>query len=144
MRLTQLQASYKEFAKKPIFGNGLYYINENLGWDKNPDNRTSDEEFEGFESYIYHLLIEQGIAGILTNLIFFMWLIRYFLIKRPLLKEFSALGISILLMFLTFIIGTGTVGSWCITMGLLGIIIKYIELKNPVIQPKSVSKFAMV
>ena len=130
MRTTQLNASFDVFLSKPIFGHGLYYINENLGWDKNPENRTSDEEFEGFESYVYHLLIEQGICGIISNIIFFSSIWIYFIKKKKLLKEKSALGLSILSMFLTFIIGTGTVNSWTISMGLLGVLVKNVQNAN--------------
>lgn len=127
MRAIQLDASYYEFLKNPIFGNGFYYINENLGWAKNPEDRIRDDDFQGFESYIYHLLIEQGSIGILINIIFFSSIFMFFLRKRLLLKEISALGFTILAMFLTFIVGTGTVNSWIISMGLIGILIKYIE-----------------
>jgi O-antigen ligase len=127
MRNKQLDASYHQFLKNPIFGNGFYYVNENLGWAKNPEDRIRDDDFQGFESYIYQLLIEQGSIGILINIIFFSSIFLYFLRRRLLIKEISALGLTILAMFLTFIIGTGTVNSWIISMGLIGILIKYIE-----------------
>src|ERR1035437_757477 len=132
MRTIQLNASYGEFLKKPFSGNGLYYITENLIWSNNPENSVSDDDFQGFESYIYQLLIEQGLIGIITNAIFFISIIRYFLIRRLVQKEFSALGLAIILMFLTFIIGTGTLNSWVISMGLTGILIKikYLELRQ--------------
>lgn len=130
MRTIQLNASYGEFLKKPFSGNGLYYIKENLSWSSNPENRIIDDDFQGFESYIYQLLIEQGLIGIITNAIFFISIIIYFLERRLVQKEFSALGLAIILMFLTFIIGTGTLNSWVISMGLIGILIKYLELKH--------------
>lgn len=130
MRSIQLFASYTEFLKKPITGHGFNYINENMGWDPVAENRTSDDDFQGFESYIYSLLIEQGLIGIITNIIFFISMIIYFFRKSLKYKGTSGLGLGILLMFLTFIIGTGTLGSWSITMGLLGLIIGYIELEN--------------
>ncbi len=127
MRSTQLSASYNEFLKSPVFGNGIYYINENLGWAKNPEDRIRDEDFQGFESYVYHLLIEQGSVGIFMNILFFVSTWIYFLKKRSMFKELSGMGLTILAMFLTFIIGTGTVNSWVISMGLEGILIKYLE-----------------
>lgn len=130
MRKTQLNESYQVFLKNPITGNGLYFINENLGWNSNPEYRVSDDDFQGFESYIFHLLIEQGLIGIITNAIFFISIIIYFFKRRLVQKEFSALGFAIIIMFLTFIIGTGTVDSWVISMGLIGILIKYLELKH--------------
>lgn len=127
MRSTQLEASYLQFLKNPIFGNGFYYINENLGWSKNPEERIRDNDFQGFESYIYHLLIEQGLIGIFINIVFFINIFIYFLKSRLIFKEISMLGMSILFMFLIFIIGTGTVNSWIISLGLIGILLRYIE-----------------
>ncbi|MEO7049271.1 MAG: O-antigen ligase family protein [Ferruginibacter sp.] len=128
MRQMQLLASYKLFSKKPISGNGLYYIEENLGYSSNEDKSTSADELQGFESYIYILLIEQGLIGIITNFIFFGAIIFYFIKNRKISKEFTGLGLAIAIMFLTFSIATGTLGSWIITMGILGIIIKIVEL----------------
>jgi len=127
MRTTQLRASYNEFLKSPIAGNGLYYINENLGWGQDIENLNRDEDFQGFESHIFHLLIEQGAIGIVGNLIFFFSAFFYFVSKLSSAREKAALGFSVLIMFLIFICGTGTVDSWIISMGLLGVLIKDIE-----------------
>jgi hypothetical protein len=130
MRTMQLLASYSEFLNKPIFGHGLYYIEEDMGWANIEEERTSDSDFQGFESYIYQLLIEQGLVGILTTIIIVLSIAIYYIKKRRISKEISALGLSILVMFLLFIIGTGTLHSWIISMGLIGISIKYLELKQ--------------
>jgi O-antigen ligase len=129
LRTTQLQASYREFLSKPIYGHGLYYIEEDMGWANLEEERTSDSDFQGFESYIYQLLIEQGLVGILTTIIIVLSIAIYYIKKRRISKEVSALGLSILVMFLMFIIGTGTLHSWIISMGLIGLSIKYLELK---------------
>ena len=130
MRMIQLLASYNEFLESPFFGNGFYYISENLGVTANPQESTSDSELQGLESHIYSLLIEQGVIGILTNVIFFFTIITYFLNRRSLNKQVAALGLSIILMFLIYIIGTGSMGTWIITMGITGIIIKYLEFSS--------------
>ncbi|HTE25974.1 O-antigen ligase family protein [Flavitalea sp.] len=140
MRTLQLQASYNEFLKNPIFGNGLYYIEEDLGWASTEQERTSDPDFEGFESYFYQLLIEQGSVGIFVTLIFIASIISYLFKKRVVDKQISAFGFSILCMFLVFSMGTGTLHSWIISMGLIGICSKYLELKQhetnvPLLQP---------
>lgn len=139
MRTKQLTASIKEFKKGPFFGNGFYYIQENLGFVNILKNK-SDSDFQGFESYIYELLIEQGSVGILVNIIFFVSVGRFFLKKIRVSKHFAGMGFSILIMFLVFIIGTGTLGSWAITMGLLGIIVgslnyteKFIEMESQLV-----------
>jgi hypothetical protein len=127
MRLTQLSASVKEFQKKPLSGNGFNYIHENLGWANDVDDSMIDSELQGFESYLYQLLIEQGVIGLATNAAFFISLIMFFWKTRSYTKELSALGLSACLMFLTFILGTGPLNSWAITMSLLGITIKSVS-----------------
>lgn len=130
MREMQLSVSFDEFLKSPVFGNGFYYINENLGYSSDSEKTTSSDKFEGFESIIYDLLIEQGLIGIIINLIFFIDIARYFLVNKYANEAFRGLGLGILLMFLIFSIGTGTLSSDIITMALLGIIIKFVELEH--------------
>lgn len=130
MRNMQLAVSYDEFLKSPIFGNGFYYINETLGYSSDSEKTTSSDNFEGFESIIYELLIEQGLVGIITNIIFFTSVARYFLINKYVNRIFTGLGLGILVMFIIFSVGTGTLSSEIITMALLGIIIKFIELEH--------------
>lgn len=130
MRIIQFNASYYEFLKKPVFGNGFLYISETLGASDISENVTSDEEFGGFESYIFHLIIEEGVVGILINIIFFISLLRFFLKKVVISKELAGLGFALTIMFLTFIIGTGALGAWPITMGLIGIIMKLVTLES--------------
>lgn len=128
MREMQLQASFLLFEKKPVSGNGLYYIEENLGYSSNEDKSMSSYDLQGFESYFYIILIEQGLIGILLNLTFFGALIIYFFKRRIISLEYSGLGIATTLMFLVFSIGTGTLGSWIFTMSIIGIIIKKLQL----------------
>jgi hypothetical protein len=128
MREMQLQASFLLFEKKPVSGNGLYYIEENLGYSSNEDKSMSSYDLQGFESYFYIILIEQGLIGILLNLTFFGALIIYFFKRRIISLEYSGLGLATTLMFLVFSIGTGTLGSWIFTMSIIGIIIKKLQL----------------
>jgi hypothetical protein len=147
MRSKQFDASYKVFLKNPIMGNGLGYIIDGLGFNLKDD--TYDSDFKGFESYIYVLLIEQGLIGIISNIIFFVWAGVYFLRQRVNSKPFGGLGFSIILMFLIFITGTGAMGSWFITMGALGILIASLtrgsELTNVLgLTQKNLIKMALV
>jgi hypothetical protein len=49
MREMQLQASFLLFEKKPVSGNGLYYIEENLGYSSNEDKSMSSYDLQGFK-----------------------------------------------------------------------------------------------
>jgi len=129
MRQVQFIGASKYFIDSPILGNGYDYINKELGWGDR-DNAVLDEDMYGFESIIYQLMIEQGIVGLGTKLLFFISLIVFFLKRMQKEKALASLGLSIVVLFLTFSIGTGPLGAWPITMLLLGVIIKTIVLKE--------------
>ncbi len=138
MRAVQFDASYALFKKSPIFGNGFNYIFSVLKFD--PSEDTADTDLKGFESYTYELLIEQGIIGIVVNIIFFVWTLVYFLWKIKSAKQLSALGIATVIMFLIFGISTGTLNSWTITMAFLGILvagIKRVEVLKPFLKRRA-------
>lgn len=127
MRNVQLIASTKYFLQSPILGNGYGYINNELGWGDR-DNSQLDSDLYGFESIIYQLMIEQGLLGLFSKFLFFISLISYFAKNIKNNKKLSALGISIVFLFLSFSIGTGPLSTWPITMFFLGVIIKEIEI----------------
>jgi hypothetical protein len=126
VRLVQFGASYIEFQRSPYFGNGFRYITENLGYSR--DSGKGLGYFGGFESYIYALMIEQGLLGIIAAILFYWTLTYYFIKKRKLSSNYSGLGVTIIIMFLTFSIATGTLDTWRITMSMLGVIVKLIEI----------------
>lgn len=132
MREMQMGASLLIFNQNPIFGNGFNYITENLGFSSDEKKRSSDNEFQGFESYSYKLLIEQGLIGILGNVAFFISILVFFLKKRKkvnlLGKKIIHLSLGMFITFLLFIFGTGDMGVFLIFMSLLGVNIKAIVL----------------
>jgi hypothetical protein len=132
MREMQLAASLVIFNQSPVFGNGFNYIVEDLGYSGEREKRNSDNDLKGFESYIYLLLIEQGMIGMLVNILFFIALAIYSLKKYGetsiLGKKISILCFSTLLMFLSFIIGTGALNSFPFIMSFIGVCFKGIHL----------------
>lgn len=131
MRDTQLQSSLLLFYEKPLFGHGFSYIVEGLGFGEG-DKRNSDSSFAGFESYSYKLLIEQGAAGIFSN-VFLLLSFIVFLIKKR--KDIEPLGkplvygvMGTLVIFVLFILGTGDMGSFLFSMSLLGVNIRLITV----------------
>ncbi len=128
MRISQFAASYKHFQRAPIFGNGLYYISENLGLSSNPDSRVDDADLLGLESHLFFVMIEQGVAGLIANTVFFLS-ITVFLIRRMKVQaRIAVFGATILMIFLLYITATGSSGTWVVTMTLLGIVIKWLQL----------------
>ncbi|MDN3583738.1 O-antigen ligase family protein [Mucilaginibacter flavus] len=127
MRQTQLLLSFKYFNDSPIFGNGFDYIIENLGFSSDNSKRSSDAEAFGFESYFFVLLIEQGLIGIIANLILFVSLlvyyIRNFLKTEREYRRFVLICLLILIGYLTFILTTGVLSSMPFFFTLTGLFI---------------------
>ncbi len=134
MREMQLAASLVIFNQRPVFGNGFNYIVEDLGYSGEREKRNSDNDLKGFESYAYVLLIEQGMIGVIANVLFFVALALYSLKKyggtSVLGKKISILCFSVLLMFLSFIIGTGALNSFPFVMSFIGVCVKGIHLSQ--------------
>lgn len=134
MRQKQLDASEQIFSQSPILGHGFNYITEGLGYSSDQSKRTSTKDFAGFESYYFKLLIEQGLFGIVGNIIFFLaivfWLIKSYFFLNPLGKKAVVFSISITVAFLIFIIGTGDLGSFPFFMAILGISMKLVTLSD--------------
>lgn len=132
MREKQLEASLLIFAQKPVTGNGFNFIQEGLGYSSDKDQRDSSSELYGFESYLYKLLIEQGLIGIFSNIIFFsllvIWLLKMVNKVNFLGKKMISITIGALLGFVFFIIGTGDLGTFLFFMGIFGINVKFIYL----------------
>ena len=131
MRLMQLEAAISIFDLNIYTGNGFGYIFDGLGFSSDSELSESDKDFMGFESYIYEIVIEQGLAGIAANIIFFTSLFYWFFKQRKFsmeTRQISTIGIVVTGAFLLFSISTGTLGSWLISMFFIGIFIKRIIL----------------
>jgi hypothetical protein len=125
MRQQQLLISYKYFNDSPIYGNGFDYIIENLGFSSDLSKRESDADAYGFESYFFTLLIEQGIVGIVANLILFIALIIYHIRNifklRGSDRRFVFINLLNILGYLVFILTTGTLNSMPFFFIIMGI-----------------------
>ncbi|MDB5274875.1 MAG: hypothetical protein JWO58_3242, partial [Chitinophagaceae bacterium] len=125
MRQKQLIISLKYFADSPVFGNGFNFINTKLGFSVKIEDRTSDADAFGFESFAYVLLIEQGIIGIFAYLTVFISLFVYHLKSylkceneyRPLIL----INLIFVIGYLLFILGTGTINSLPFFFAFMGI-----------------------
>ena len=129
MRNKQLMGATAYFANAPLFGNGYGYIDKELGWGDR-ENSILDENMYGYESIIFLLLIEQGLAGLLSKFVFFFFLLIYCFRNLKTDKHLATLGLSVMVLFLAFSIGTGALGTWPLTMLFMGIIMKTLELKK--------------
>ncbi len=135
MRQRQLLATFVLFNKSPIFGNGFKYIGEDLGWATSEEERGGDTgDLGGFESFLFELLIEQGLIGIVGNTVFFLALVGYHLknykfFTERIPKGFVLLNIAIIFGYLAFIVGTGELHSMPFFFIIMGISLKYQQIK---------------
>ncbi len=132
MRNRQLDAALFIFSRNPITGNGIDYIVQNLGFASEAENRVSDNDFAGFESYLYKMLIEQGLIGIISQTLFILSIVIYLVShairsKSTIRKQFAILNLAMLCCFLLFIFGTGDLGTFKIYFSILGINLKGLE-----------------
>lgn len=131
MREQQLLISVSYFYQNPIYGNGFYYINQNLGFTTKVDDRTSDADAYGFESFSFVLLIEQGLIGIAAWLVLFGALIRYHLrgfrrTEGP-YKKLILVNLLVVIGYILSILATGTINSMPFFFGFMGISISMIQ-----------------
>jgi hypothetical protein len=131
MRMGQLKGSLAFFGQNIFTGNGFFYIADTIGFHADSDLNKADEDMWGFESYIFELLIEQGIAGIIASVVFFGTVLYWLYRQRKYsieMKQAASLGIAITTCFLFFSFSTGTLGAWYISMFLLGVTMKRVLL----------------
>ncbi len=131
MREKQFLISVKYFLDHPYFGNGIYSIIEKIGYATKVENRTSDSDAFGFESYLFVLIIEQGLAGLITQIIFFTTLIRYYLRNLKHTDEFINKFVHLIFIFICgyifYILGTGTINTLPFFYTIIGLSTGYIE-----------------
>ena len=128
--MTQYRAVATLFKKSPIVGNGLFYFVEVLGWDaQNRPYGGIFDQIQGLESYLFNLMIEQGVFGIILAILLSP---HYFIImlKTKTDNQLASLGLSYVVLFLAFSMATGELGSWWYTMPFIGKIIAQLNYKN--------------
>jgi hypothetical protein len=136
MRMEQLEGAIRFFGYNIFTGNGIGYIREDIGFSLDSDIYSMDDML-GFESYAFEVLIEQGIVGVVANLVFFssifFWLFKQMKYSME-IKQVAALGIAVTANFLLFSLATATLGAWSISMLFLGVCIKRIVLMKENLQ----------
>jgi len=128
-RLVQLLGAFHLFSNSPIVGNGYDYIGKGLGFYKQKISKQN-RKMGGYESVVFKLLIERGLIGIVAYLAFYGSVFYYLIKNRKYDITLTALGISLLSIYLFFSIATGELLSVPITLFFTGIIIRQIEIKK--------------
>ena len=125
MRMEQFDATLENIDEgKIFFGMGHGYFVNDLGWG---ENERVDERLAGLESVIFNYLLERGIVGLTFWATFYILIFFYLKKHRSAYKSITGLGMSFLVLYLLFAIGTGELLSVYPTMLLLGYVFKAIE-----------------
>jgi hypothetical protein len=127
LREQQLMASIELFWRNPLFGNGFGFFRENIL----PQTSVFyNPELAGMESYIFELLIEQGIIQASCIFIFVFQLFRYFIKNKNKSILIFALGIALSSSFWINAFATGPYGKWIFSASIIGMCIKLLQLPN--------------
>ena len=94
------------------------------------EDQESVRGLYGVESVILSYLLERGIIGLIIWMASYTIIFIYLWRNREKRKAITGLGGSILILYLTFSIGTGELGSVYPTMLLLGMTVKMTEHKH--------------
>jgi len=129
MRMIQMAAVLKYFSEAPIFGNGIFFFTQVLGWGTGKLT-VADTDLYGLEGLHYSILLEQGIVGVVAHIVMFGAIIKFLWRHRTLCHDEAYLGLSIMCLFLTWALLTGAQGAWYPTMFFLGIIISSVQKKK--------------
>ena len=126
MRYDQWMAVLRYFSKAPIFGNGINYFVEVLGWGTDSYINT---DLWGLEGLHYSVLLEQGIVGAIAHICLFGSIIIYFLSHRKKASKEAYFGLSLMILFLSWAFLTGALGAWPFTMMFVALAIVNIKKK---------------
>lgn len=127
MRQSQLDSVLFLVKEFPIFGGGIGYITDYM---KFGTEMSFSSEFLGFESYLFILLIERGFFGTIVEVVFIVYIIRYFLKNRKYEPLSSSIGLSLFIGFYVFAFATSPLDTSIILMFFVGACINDIEIKK--------------
>ena len=111
-------------------GQGEGYFAYDLGFADQFSDRRSQvlaRGLYGMESVIFKYVLERGYLGLFLWALFYILIFIFFVKNRHKYKRLTGLGVSFVVLYLFFSIGTGELGSVYPTMLLLGFVIKAIE-----------------
>lgn len=122
MRTVQFTTVLKYIEDQPLFGKGVNYFRNDLGWH-NDNKEYMDRDLFGLEGVYLNRLLEHGWIGYILYLCVWFSLLYYFVKTVNKEKKTSALGISIWSQYFCFAHSTGELLAPASTLILLGCLI---------------------
>ena len=120
----QILGAMQYLKEKPLFGHGYAYFAEVISQGE------KDDVLLGMESYLCFIGVEYGIVYFIAVAIFIISCMGYFIRNRNIEKLYCDLGISLIVMFIFFLIFAWVGGCWYFIMPILGYIMKIIRLSR--------------
>ena len=134
MRYFQYAAVLYHVQDNPLFGMGHQYFLIDLGWEDGFKG-LRDDRLYGLEGVTMSYILERGFVGLFIYLVIYISLVMYCLKNKNVDRKLSALGISILAVYLLFANMTGELKSVYPTLLLLGLTIGLMETKKSKLPP---------
>lgn len=123
-RETQISTAFILMMDKPWFGHGFSYAGEVLLQGQ------KHSQLLGMESYLCTIGIERGIVNFVAEIWFFISCLIYFFRRRSVNRLYADMGISLIALFIPFLIFAWVGGCWFFFMPILGYITKVIYLSE--------------
>jgi len=136
MRITQLATVIYYISGSMLFGRGVNFFVEDLGWNSGSGLEV-DRDLYGLEGIYLNLLLERGIVGLLLFLAMMILLLVFICKYRKLGRKLYALGLSVFVLYILFSFMTGELHSALPSYYILGYVIanllfrkRYLEWKR--------------
>ncbi len=135
MRMTQLATVIYYISDSVLFGKGVHFFEEDLGWD-NGSGLEVDTDLFGLEGIYLNLLLERGVVGfalfLATMLLIIIFIIKY----RKLGRKLYALGLSVFVLYILFSFMTGELLSTTPAFYTLGYVIANLTVRKQFLEQK--------
>jgi len=129
MRLRQLATVAKYLSESPVFGMGVHFFEQDLGWAEGA-SLAVDYDLAGLEGIHLNLLLERGIVGFTLFLAMVLIIVIYIIRCKRLGRLLYALGLSVWIGYMLFSFMTGELLSAVPTYYILGYVVANMNLRD--------------
>lgn len=123
-REIQIATAFQFLKERPLFGHGFAYFGEVLSQGE------SHPALLGMESYLCFIGVEYGLIYFVSVLIFLLSLTCFFGWNRQTNKVYSDLGLSLICMFIPYLVFAWVGGCWFFILPVLGYVARLIYLNT--------------
>lgn len=126
-REIQFAAVFSHIKDDWLFGRGYMYFVQDLGWGKGKEYLV-DQDLYGLEGVGMNYLLERGVIGLILYATFYILILMFIFRHRNIVDRHTvSLGISVILLYISFANMTGELRSVPPTLLLIGLVLKLID-----------------